>query len=160
MQRDRLEENPRLDKIDIQILQALQDDCRILLEDCAKRLGVPKSTVHYRIRRLERKGIIEHYYAKVNTTKVGKEFLAVVLIRGRYGPGYYERIGRGIAAISGVWAVYYVLGDNDFVVLMRANDRDDIMRKLERINSVPDIERITTQVVAKVIKEDFRISLP
>jgi len=152
-------ERPELDKIDIQILQALQEDCRTPLENVAKKLGVPKSTIHYRIRRLEQSGTIEHYFAKVNATKVGKDYLLVVLVRAKYGPRYHERIGRRIAAIPDVWAVYYVLGDNDFVLLIRANDREDYMHKLERISSMPDIERTSTQVVAKVVKEDPRISL-
>lgn len=148
-----------LDKTDIQILEVLQEDCRTPLETIAKNLGVPKSTVHYRIRRLEQSGVIEHYFAKVNATKVGKDYLAVVLVRGKYGPHYHERIGRRIAAIPGIWGVYYVLGDNDFVLLVRANDREDYMRTLEKISGMPDIERTSTQVVAKVIKEDPRISL-
>jgi len=152
-------ERPELDKIDIQILQALQEDCRTPLENIANKLGVPKSTIHYRMRRLEQSGIIEHYFAKLNATKVGKDYVVVVLVRAKYGPHYHERIGRRIAAIPDVWGVYYVLGDNDFVLLIRANDREDYMRKLEKISSMPDIERTSTQVVAKVIKEDPRITL-
>lgn len=148
-----------LDNVDIRILQALQEDCRTPLETIARNLGVPKSTVHYRIRRLEQAGIIEHYFAKVNATRVGKDYLVVVLVRAKYGPRYHERIGRKIAAIPDVWAVYYVLGDNDFVLLIRANDREDYMRKLERISSMSGIERTSTPVVAKIIKEDPRITL-
>jgi DNA-binding Lrp family transcriptional regulator len=115
--------------------------------------------VHYRIRRLEQARIIEHYFAKVNAIKVGKDYLAVVLVRAKYGPLYHERIGRRIAAIPGVWGAYYVLGDNDFVLLVRADDREDYMRTLEKISGMPDIERTSTQVVAKVMKEDPRINL-
>jgi len=85
--------------------------------------------------------------------------LAVVLVWAKYGPQYHERIGRKIAAIPGVWGVYYVLGDSDFVLLIRAKDREDYMQKLEKISSMPDIEMTSTQVVAKVIKENPRIIL-
>jgi len=149
----------RLDEIDVRILQALQEDCRTPLETVARELGIPKSTAHYRIHRLEQASVIEHYYAKVNATKLGKDHLAVVLVRAKYGPHYHERIGKKIAAIPGVWAVYHVLGDNDFVLLTRANDREDYMLTLEKISSMADIERTSTQVVAKVIKEDPRIML-
>lgn len=148
-----------IDKIDLRILGALQDDCRARLESIAKELGIPKSTVHYRIRRLEETGVIERYSAKVNAAKLGKDYLAVDLVRAKYGPHYHQRIGKRIAAIPGVWAVYYVLGDNDFVLLIRADDREDYMRTVEKISSMPDVERSSTQVVAKVIKEDPRITL-
>ena len=148
-----------LDEIDVRILQAVQEDCRTPLETIAKELGIPKSTVHYRINRLEQAKVIEHYFAKVNPTKLGKDYLTVILVRAKYGPHYHERVGKKIAAIPGVWAVYYVLGENDFVLLVRANDREDYMHTLEKISSMPDIERTSTQVVAKVIKEDPRIML-
>jgi len=153
------ERRPRFDDIDIRILASIQKDCRTPLETIGKDLGVPKSTIHYRIHRLEQAGVIEHYFAKLNAAKLGKDYLAVVLVRAKYGPRYHERIGRRIAAIPGVWAVYYVLGDNDFVILIRANDREDYMQKLEKISSMSDIERTSTQVVAKVIKEDPRVVL-
>jgi Lrp/AsnC family leucine-responsive transcriptional regulator len=148
-----------IDEIDLRILGALQNDCRARLESIAKELGIPKSTVHYRIRRLEETGVIERYSAKVNAAKLGKDYLVVVLVRAKYGPRYHQRIGKRIAAIRGVWAVYYVLGDNDFVLLIRADDREDYMRTLEKISSMPDIERTSTQVVATVIKEDPRITI-
>jgi len=125
----------------------------------AERLGVPKSTVHYRVRKLEEAGIIEGYYAKLNAAVLGNDYLAVILVRAKYGPGYHEKVGLKLAKIPGVWAVYYVLGEIDFIVLIRALDRDDYMKKLAQISSMRDIERTSTQVVAKVVKEDPRVDL-
>jgi DNA-binding Lrp family transcriptional regulator len=120
-------------------------------------LGVPKSTVHYRIGRLERENIIEGYYAKLNAGRLGYDYLAVVLVRAKYGPQYLKKVGSKLAKIPGVWAVYYVLGDYDFIVLIRAFNREDYMQKLERISNMTDIERTSTQVVGRVVKEDPRI---
>jgi DNA-binding Lrp family transcriptional regulator len=66
-------------------------------------------------------------------------------------------VGVRLSRIPGVWAVYYVLGDYDFIVLMRASNRDDYMEKLERLSNMADIERTSTQVVGRVVKEDPRI---
>lgn len=159
IQKPRVTKQLGLDEIDVRILQVVQEDCRTPLETIARELGIPKSTVHYRINRLEQAKVIEHYFAKVNATKLGKDYLAVILVRAKYGPHYHERIGKKMAAIPGVWGVYYVLGENDFILLTRANDREDYMVTLEKISSMPDIERTSTQVVAKVIKEDPRITL-
>ncbi len=152
-------EGRTFDKIDRTILEVLQRDCRTPLHRIARGLGVPKSTVHYRLRRLEQEGIVEGYYAKVNSARLGSDYLAVVLVRAKYGPGYHEKVGHKLARIPGVWVVYYVLGDIDFIILIRANNRADYMRKLERISSMRDIERTSTQVVAKVVKEDPRVEI-
>jgi DNA-binding Lrp family transcriptional regulator len=82
-----------------------------------------------------------------------------VLVRAKYGPQYHKKVGLRLAKIPGVWGVYYMLGDFDFIVLIRAFDRDDYMQKLERISSMSDIERTSTQVVARVVKDDPRVDM-
>ncbi len=146
-----------LDKTDKMLLKVLQQDSRIPLQVIAKKLGIPKSTVHYRIRRLEREKIVQGYYAKLDPARLGFDYLAVVLVRAKYGPRYHKRVGAKLARIPGVWGVYYVLGDFDFAVLIRAIDRDDYMRKLEQLSNMSDVERTITQVVARVVKEDPRV---
>jgi DNA-binding Lrp family transcriptional regulator len=125
----------------------------------AKRLGIPKSTLHYRIKRLEKDGVIEGYHAKLNSLELGYDYVAIILVRAKYGPRYHERVGKKIAAIRGVWAVYYVLGEYDFIVLVRATNRDDYMHKLELLSNMPDVERTSTQIAAKIVKEDPRLQL-
>ncbi len=143
--------------IDRSILKLLQQDCRIPLDVLAKKIGVPKSTLHYRIKRLEKEGVIGGYYAKVDPLKLGYDYVAVILVKARYGPHYHEKLGKKIARISGVWGVYYVLGEYDFIVLIRARDREDYMNKLELMSNMPDIERTNTQVAAKILIEDPRV---
>lgn len=148
-----------LDELDKEILKILQMDCRTSLEKIAKKLGVPKSTVHYRIRRLEAEKIIEGYYAKVNATKLGKDYVTITLVRAKYGPDYHEKLGNILAQIPGVWAVYFVFGDTDFIVLTKSDNREDFLKKLENMMNMKEIERTNTQVVAKTLKEDPRIEL-
>ena len=147
----------KLDKTDRQIMKVLQHDSRIPLQIIAKKFDMPKSTVHYRIRRLEREKIIEGYYAKINAAKLGYDYLGVILVRAKYGPRYHQKVGLRLSRIPGVWSVYYVLGDFDFIVLIRAVDRDDYMDKLQQISGSSDIERTSTQIVATIIKEDPRV---
>jgi len=146
-----------VDKTDKLLLRIIQQDSRIPLQKIARKLRVPKSTVHYRIGRLEREEIIEGYYAKLNAGRLGYDYMAVVLVKAKYGPQYHKKVGLRLSKIPGVWAVYYVLGDYDFIVLIRATSRDDYMQKLESLSNMPDIERTSTQVVGKVVKEDPRI---
>jgi len=148
-----------LDEIDVEIIKILQEDCRASLEYIANKLAVPKSTIYYRIRRLEKDGIIEGYYAKINFEKLGKDFLTITSVRAKYEQGYHEKVGKKICAIPGVWGVYFVFGENDFIVMARSKNREDYLRKLETIMSMPEIERTNTLIVAKVLKEDPREGL-
>ena len=149
----------RIDRTDSRILAMVQDDCKISLEELAKRLGISKSAVRYRIKKLENDGAIEGYHATLGRARLGRNYITVTLIEAKYGPGYHEKVGKRIASIPGVCAVYYVLGQYDFIAVTRSSDNSDFMQKLKRMMKMKGVEKTRTQVVAEVIKEDPRIEL-
>ena len=146
-----------LDQNDKKILNILTKDCNIPLDKIAKMLGISKSTVHYRIKRLESEKIIDGYHCKVNFSKLGDDFQAIVHIRAKYSKNYVEKVGKELAKIQGVWAIYNVLGDNDFIIMVRAVNREELMSKLEEMRTTNLIERTNTTVIARIIKEDERL---
>jgi len=146
-----------LDELDLKILNILQENCRRSLDEISKELNVPKSTIYYRIKKLESLGVIEGYYAKVNPRILGHDYFTVTLVKAKYGPGYHKKIGEIISKIPGVWAVYYVLGEYDFVVIARARNREEFVSQiLEKFINHEEIERTNTIVIVDIIKEDPR----
>jgi len=154
-------ETPTLDTLDKRLIYFLQQDCRTPLGVLARRLGTSKSTVHYRIRRLEEEGVIEGYYAKISAAKLRKEYAAVVFARAKPGIGKEQRIriARAIASIPGIWCVYGVFGIYDFIFLVRADTRDDLSESVNAVYTMREIERTDTQVVELLIKEEPRFRL-
>ncbi|MHA2359149.1 MAG: Lrp/AsnC family transcriptional regulator [Candidatus Thorarchaeota archaeon] len=151
--------NQKPDDLDFAILRELQVDCRIPLQEIAEKVKAPTSTVHYRVKRLERDGVIDGYYANINPERLGYDYLTVIKVHAAYGPGYHERIGKKLAAIPGVWAVYFTLGETDFFVLTRSQDKSDYMKILDLLMATKGIERTSTQVVASVIKENPKLDI-
>ena len=151
--------NERLDELDFTILRELQTDCRTPLQDIADKAGAPTSTVHYRVKRLEKEGVIDGYFAHINPEELGLDFLTVIQVRATYGPGYSKRIGKQLAKIQGVWAVYFILGEYDFIVLTRSKDKDDYLKILDKLMETPGIERTSTQVVGEVIRQESRLDI-
>jgi DNA-binding Lrp family transcriptional regulator len=149
----------KLDELDYKILRELQKECRTSLQDIANVVGAPTSTVHYRVKRLEKNGVIEGYYAKINSEKVDLDYLTLIAITAEYGPNYYDTIGEEMAKVDGVWSVYYTLGEYDFYVLTRSRNREEYMKILDALMSIEGMERTRTQVIAKVIKEDPRLHI-
>lgn len=143
-----------IDEIDLEILKILQQDAKYPLERIAEEIKAPKSTIAYRIKRLERAGVIRGYHAYIDPMSLNMDYLVITLVKARYGKDYHEVLGHKIAQLPGVWGVYFVLGENDFIVLARFRNRDEMMSKfLEKLMSMPEVERTNTQVIAKVIKE-------
>jgi len=149
-----------LDEIDLQILDILQQDCRKSLDEISKIINVPKSTIYYRIKRLESLGVIQGYYAKIDPKALGNDYFTVTLVKAKYGPGYHKKIGNILSKIPGVWGVYYVLGEYDFIVLARAENREKFIKDiLEKFVNYEEIERTNTIVIVDIIKEDSRVEI-
>ncbi|PSN90908.1 hypothetical protein B9Q03_05640 [Candidatus Marsarchaeota G2 archaeon OSP_D] len=146
----------KIDSVDRKILRSMLHNGKFNLKDIAQSVGVSKSTVHNRIKRLQRMGVIKSILPWLDHDKLENEFTAVSLIRAKYGPNYAEEVGKKLAAIEGVWGVYFVLGDNDFIVLSRAKNRAQLEHVIESFTKIDGVERSNTAVALKVIKEDPR----
>jgi DNA-binding Lrp family transcriptional regulator len=68
-----------LDIKDRKIINELDTNARQSYSQIAKRVGLTKDTVQYRIRKLEKEGVIEGYYTVINTAKLGYAFYRVCL---------------------------------------------------------------------------------
>ena len=67
-----------LDRKDFALIQALQENASRRLEDLAKLVGLAPSSVHDRLRRLERLGIIQGWTIKLEASVLGLGVLAFI----------------------------------------------------------------------------------
>ncbi len=58
----------------------LVDEGTIKYTDLARKLGVPLSTVHFRMKKLEREGVIRHYKGEIDWRKAGFLITAYVFV--------------------------------------------------------------------------------
>jgi DNA-binding Lrp family transcriptional regulator len=151
--------NQGLDKLDVAILKELQKDCRTSVQIIATKVKTPASTVHYRLKRLEDQEIIRGYYVDINPEKIMKDYVTIMQVKAVYGKNYHEIIGNKLAKLLGVSGVYFLLGEWDFIVIFRVKDQVEYMDSLEKVMQMEGIERTSTLVVARVMKEDPRIQL-
>jgi len=61
-----MKKKQQLDNLDFEILRELQIDCRTPLQEIAEKVGAPTSTVHYRVKRLERDGVLRSFRSEQN----------------------------------------------------------------------------------------------
>ena len=149
----------KLDEADIKILKMLQEDSRISLDEISSKLQISKSTVHYRVKKLVSSGVIKGFSAIIDPEKVGKEIQCATFIKAKYKPDSSSQIGKKLATIRGVWAVYTLLGENDYLVLSRAENQKDLRRIIEELIALEEVDKTTTNVVINKIKEDIKVEL-
>ena len=71
-----------LDEKDIQLLEILERNAKSPVQELSEKTGIPASTVHHRIKKLETNNIIKRYSALLNEKIMGRGFSAYVMVNG------------------------------------------------------------------------------
>ena len=147
----------KIDKIDLQIINLLQEDSRLSFNKIAKELGISVGTAYNRIKNLEERGILKGYTAIVDPVKVGYTLTAIILIQAE-GKHLLD-VENEVAKMSNVISVYDITGDFDIAVVARFKDRFGLNAFIKNLLTMPYVKRTVTNVVLNVVKEDFRIKI-
>lgn len=107
-------ENFFLDNTDRQILAYLTEDARLSLKVLSGKIGLSSPSTAERIRRLEERGIIEGYGARVNLPAVGYGMQALVRVKPL--PGMLHKVEKMIQAMPECIECDKVTGEDCFVM--------------------------------------------
>ncbi len=151
---------------DARLLGELQENCVQGLKTLSKKLGMPMSTVHDKIKKLEKEGIIRGYSAVLDHEKLGKKATAFVLATVKYsktGAKVFSQreLARRIAAFPLVQEVYIIAGEWDLLIKLKGRDTREIGSfVIDELRSLKNIDRTLTISSFITIKESCSIPLP
>ena len=154
-----------VDKKDIVILNALQEDAKQSSRDLSKKLGMPATTIHERIRKLEKEGVIKGYHVELDYEKVGFPTTAIVLVRRmpKVTPErkiFYRKIGDSASKLPNVQEVHVVTGEYDMVLKLRGKNEKEVgAYVVETIWNLPEVERTLTLINLYTAKDTCKIEL-
>ncbi len=103
-----------LDPIDKKLLILLQEDGQTPYHQLAKKIKIAPSTVHFRIKRLMAKGIIERFMAIVNPEKIGCPAISYIGIN--VAPLRMKSIAQQLTQYEEVQIVGTSSGSHDFIL--------------------------------------------
>lgn len=146
-----------IDEIDRRILKMLQEDGRITNAEIARRVGMAASAILERIRKLERRGVIQGYTARIDPRALGYGLVAFVNITAAK-MGQVEQILEELSVIPEVQEVHLVVGEDCFVVKIRVPDTDALAEVLqEKIQSRDWVASTRTTIVLRTAKESLGV---
>ena len=149
----------RIDEKDREILTILQSDARTANAEIARRVGMTPSAVLERIRKLEARGVVRGYAARVDPKALGKGLLAYVMVRSD------ERIsdestGQALAALPDVQEVHHIAGEDCYMVKIRCADPDALGKLLRyEFGGIPTVVSTRTTIVLDTLKETTDVPL-
>ena len=153
-----------LDEIDLKILQLLQEDSKMGIQAIADKVEKGISTVHARVKKLEKQAIVKKYTAVLDPIPLGWTTQAFIFITLRYrSPTKGEVISlqdfcSEISEHPYVQSVYVVTGQHDLILLVRAKDASDLNNFiLEYLRESPAVERTQIMLVMTSYHESLEI---
>lgn len=148
------------DAIDRQILAILQDNARTSNAEIARQVGMAPSAVLERVRKLEERGVIEGYAARLSPRALGWGLVAYIFVRADEPLGQ-EDVGRVLADLPEVQEVHHVAGEDCYLVKVRTADPESLGRLLrERFGAIPSVRSTRTTVVLETVKESSSLPVP
>ncbi len=140
----------RLDNKDTQILETLKENSKLSTYKIARRTLIPVATVHNRIKKLERNGVIQQYSVLLDEKKLGNILTAYVLVHyDIYAFGNkndLEKLRIELLCLPKVEEVKYITGQFDILLKVRLKDMDElstiILNKLRKIPGIGQTESI------------------
>jgi Lrp/AsnC family transcriptional regulator, leucine-responsive regulatory protein len=147
-----------IDKIDLTILSILQDNGRTSNADLARAVGMAPSAVLERMRKLERKGVINGFEAVLRPKDVGFTLTAFTFVRADEGVGSTD-VGKALSRVGGVLEVHYTAGQDSYLVKVRARDTEHLQHILQQFGAIPGVRDTRTTVVLTTLKESRALPL-
>lgn len=145
----------QLDATDLKILQALQADGRISNLELAEKVFLSPSSCLRRVRTLEEAGIINHYSAVLDATKLGLEVDAFVQVTMRRDvEQWHENFSQALQNWPEVVGSYIITGDANYLLRVRARNLKHYSSfVLERLYKTTGVLDIRSNIVLQVIKD-------
>ena len=136
-----------LDELDRQLLDLLVEDGRRSYADLARDTGLSTSAVHQRVRRLEQRGAITGYAARVDPVVAGLPLTAFVSITP-IDPAAPDDAPERLAHLTAVEACHSVAGEESYILKVRVGGPAEIEALLQEIRAAAAVSTRTTVVLS------------
>ena len=131
----------KLDKLDIQLLNIIQKDCKLTNKELSNHLNLSVTATYERIKKLERSAVINKYVALLHKEKVNKGFVAFCNIKlAHHSQKFVIEFEKEVKDLSEVVECYHISGDFDYLLKVIVKDmdafREFMVNKLTTINHI------------------------
>lgn len=147
-----------MEELDRRIVRELAAEGRVSFTDLAERVGLSVSAVHQRVRRLEQRGVIQGYGARVDAGALGLPLTAFVSIKP-IDPAAPDDAPERLAHLAAIEACHSVAGEESYILKVRVPGPADLENLLQEVRAAANVSTRTT-VVLSTPYEGRPVALP
>lgn len=145
----------QLDRIDRNILAALAKEGRLSTAELGTRVGLSKTPVQARVKRLERDGYIRGYAAIIDRERMGEGHVAFVQVKlSDTRSAALDAFNKAVLAVPEIEQCHMIAASFDYLLKVRTKDIASYRRVLgERISALPHVAQTSTYVAMETVKD-------
>ena len=154
-------ENLMLDKVDISILSALQENALITHQQLGEKIHLSSSQISRRIQRMQSKGVIAKYVTLLKPESLGLSVRAFTYVSlTRHGGNEGSIFEKDIADFSEVLECHSVTGDSDYLLQIVAPNLQVLSESVfKRLTRLTGVNNIRSSIVLQTIKSTTSLPL-
>ena len=141
----------KLDRTDRKIIEALQEDARIPFTEIGTKLGVSDATIHIRVKKMLKAGIIKKYTVVVNESMFGRNVAGYMLLKVKSGS--IEEVLKKLVELESVTMIQELHGSNDILLRIGTPDLESFRDAIREIQAISDVVASEYFTVLKAWKE-------
>ncbi len=138
-----------IDDKDQRIIDALRENSRMAIRDIAKKTGIRPSTVHQRMQRMVKTGVIERFTVKLDNRAVEEHFIVFMFVTtsANLPPSFFED--------KHIKEAFGVTGEYDLLIKLKFRDIEEFNDYLITLRKRKEIVKTITTVSTINLKEDI-----
>lgn len=134
-----------MNKFDRQIIALLTQNARQSNAEIAREIGLSRTAVTNRVKKLEEQGVIKGYSAQIQQLDNG----VAAYFHLNFSHGSCEDLVEQIAVISQVRECHSAIGDIDMIIYAQALSMEKMEEVRLQLEKLPRLTSITTKAVYK-----------
>lgn len=145
----------QIDRIDLNIIAALSKEARLSMAELAAQVGLSKTPVAARVKRLEADGYIRGYSAIVDRERLGEGHIAFVQVKlSDTRSAALGEFNKAVMTIREIEQCHMMASSFDYLLKVRTRDIVSYRRVLgERISALPHVAQTSTFVAMETVKD-------
>jgi len=134
-----------MDTRDKKLISLLLENARASTSDLARRMGLSRTTIQERIKKLEARGIITGYTIKLSSEMENKVLTSHVTVQ--IDPKTENSVIQQIKKIPAANSLYTISGEFDLIVILRAESTTELDSALSQLINIDGVKRTKTSII-------------
>ncbi|ACF12515.1 transcriptional regulator, AsnC family [Chloroherpeton thalassium ATCC 35110] len=145
-----------IDKIDLKLLDLLNEQGRIRRNELAEAVGLSIPSVSERLEKLEKRGVITGYTVLIDEKKLGFDITSYIRVRMESSK-HYPALSKHVQKEDEILECYTVTGEGSHLLKVKTQNTSSLEKLLARIQSWPGVIGTETSFVLSTLKHSFNV---